>query len=129
MDKTLILNKLCELKNFSSKSQFAKFLGVSPAHVANWYARNTYDLETLIKKFPDVNPHWLVTGEGEMLYKSIINGTNGIQTVGNENKMNEIINQNEDFVAITKKALENQDKTLSILNNLVNNLINANYEK
>lgn len=121
MDKTLILNKLSEWKNFATRGQFAKFLGVPPQHVNNWYTRNTYDLEVLIKKFPEVNPHWLVTGEGEMFNGGAIinNGTNNIQTVGNENN----VNQNDDFILIAKKSLENQEKTLAILNTLVTSII------
>lgn len=123
MDKTLILNKLCEWRGFESRGQFAKFLGIPPQHVNNWFSRNTFDLELLIKKFPEVNPQWLVSGEGEMLLGSFIN-TNGIQTVGNQNKISEVVNQNDDFILIAKKSLENQEKTLSILASLVENIIN-----
>ncbi len=121
MDKTLILNKLCDFKKFTSRGQLAKYLEVPPQHVNNWYARNTYDLGVLIKKFPEVNPYWLVTGEGEMFNGGAIinNGTNNIQTVGNENN----VNQNDDFILIAKKSLENQEKTLAILKTLVTSII------
>lgn len=113
MDKTLILNKLCEWKGFSSRGQLARFLEVPPQNVNNWYSRNTYDLEVLIKKFPEVNPYWLVTGEGDMFHGAVINGANGIQAVGNENKINNN-NQIDDFILITKKSLENEARVLAM---------------
>lgn len=126
MDKTQILNKLCEYKKFTSRGQFAKFLNVPPQHVANWYARNTFDLEALIRSFPEVNPQWLISGEGDMLSGSSIvnNGANSIQSFGGVNKMSNQY-QNDDFILIAKKSLENQEKTLAILNTLVTNLINT----
>lgn len=117
MDKTQILNKLCEYKKFTSRGQFAKFLNVPPQHVANWYARNTFDLETLIRSFPEVNPLWIISGEGEMLLKpasntAVLNGDNNIQTVGAANKVtfvdkqNDEYKQNDNFIYIAKKSLE-----------------------
>lgn len=134
MDKVLILEKLRIYKNFVSRNQYAKFLGVSAQTMNNWYNRHTYDLERLVVKFPEVNPLWIISGEGEMLANAatntaVLNGDNNIQTVGAANKVtfvdkqNDEYKQNDDFVYIAKKSLENQEKTLSILASLVEDII------
>ena len=136
MDKVLILEALRNYKQLASRNQFAKLLGVTAQTLNNWYNRGTYDLERLIVTFPEVSPLWIISGEGEMLLKSasntaVLNGDNNIQTVGAANKVtfadkqNDKHKQNDDFVYIAKKSLENQEKTLAILNTLVTNLINT----
>ena len=67
MDKTLILNKIKEYKNFKSDADFARFLEISAQNLSKWKARNTYDIEILYTKCTELNPEWLLTGEGEML--------------------------------------------------------------
>ena len=134
MDKVLILETLRNYKQIASRNQFAKYLGVSAQTLNNWYNRGTYDLERLIVTFPEVNPLWIISGEGEMLLKSasntaVLNGDNNIQTVGAANKVtfvdkqNDEYKQSDDFVYIAKKSLENQEKTLSILASLVEDII------
>lgn len=134
MDKVLILETLRNYKQFASRNQFAKYLGVSAQTLNNWYNRGTYDLKRLIVTFPEVNPLWIISGEGEMLLKSasntaVLNGDNNIQTVGAANKVtfvdkqNDEYKQNDNFIYIAKKSLENQEKTLSILASLVEDII------
>ncbi len=67
VDKTLILKRLKELKNFSKDVEFAQFLGISSANISAWFKRNTFDYNIIVDKFPEVNKNWLLTGEGEML--------------------------------------------------------------
>lgn len=54
-------------KNFTSKAEFARYLGVSPQNLSQWLKRNTFDINIIEDKFPEVNHIWLLTGEGEML--------------------------------------------------------------
>ncbi|MGJ5643243.1 LexA family transcriptional regulator [Formosa sp. S-31] len=67
MDKTLIINKIIEHYNFKSDADFARFLGIRPQTLSNWKSRNTYDAELLYTKCVNINPEWLLTGEGELL--------------------------------------------------------------
>lgn len=67
MDKTLILNKIKEYKNFKSDADFARFLEIPAQNLSKWKARNTYDIEILYTKCTELNPEWLLTGEGNML--------------------------------------------------------------
>lgn len=66
MDKSFILKMLYEYGGFNTKAEFAFFLDITPQALANWYKRETYDKHLLINKFTDVNPNWILTGEGEM---------------------------------------------------------------
>ena len=67
MDNIKVLNALKEYKNFATLSDFARFLGVKPQALSNWYARNTFDIHILSDKFPEVDGNWLISGEGSML--------------------------------------------------------------
>lgn len=67
MNKVLILNKLRDYKNFNSEAEFARFLDITPQNLSKWRERNTYKIDILSTKYPEVNTEWLLTGEGEML--------------------------------------------------------------
>ncbi len=71
MDKTLILNKIKEYKNFKSDAEFARFLEIPPQNLSKWKGRNTYDIEIIYTKCTEINPEWLLTGQGEMLKQEV----------------------------------------------------------
>ena len=58
-----IINALCK----GNKSRFAKLLGVKPQTINTWLTRDTFDIERVYSCCTQLNPHWLLTGEGEML--------------------------------------------------------------
>lgn len=66
MDKSLMLEQLRAAKKIKTKSLFAQTLGISTQNLNNWYRRGVYDVEVVVRAFPDINPQWLLTGEGEM---------------------------------------------------------------
>lgn len=49
------------------KARFSKMLGGSSELVGGWLKNDTLDVERVISHFPQVNEHWLRTGEGEMI--------------------------------------------------------------
>lgn len=67
MNKKDIVNALIGHYSSGSKSQFANFLGVKPQTISTWIARESFDIELIYSKCEHLNPHWLLTGEGEML--------------------------------------------------------------
>lgn len=67
LNKSQILKIIKDHYNFKSDADFARFLGVKPQVLSNWYARNTFDYEILYTKCVDLNLDWLFTGEGSML--------------------------------------------------------------
>lgn len=66
-DKTLILNRFKEAKNFSTDIELADFLGISKSTLSNWYKRNSIDYDLLFSKCEQIDMNWLLSGEGSML--------------------------------------------------------------
>ncbi len=75
LDKVFILNELMKLRNFNTKTEFAEYLGISTQNLSKWFSRNSFNIDIIVNKYPEVNRFWLLTGEGEMLneQKNILN--------------------------------------------------------
>ena len=67
IDKRFILRELKKFKNFRSDADFSRFLDITPQNLSKWYERNTFDVDKIVNKFPEINTVWLLTGEGERL--------------------------------------------------------------
>lgn len=67
MDISLIINKLKELRNFKTDKEFADYVGITKQTLVNWKSRNSISVDLILIKYTEVNPQWLLTGEGEML--------------------------------------------------------------
>ncbi|QLH54008.1 MAG: hypothetical protein CH6_2553 [Candidatus Kapaibacterium sp.] len=70
--KELIVAEIIErLRNYykvRTLSEIGERLGVSESTLSVWKHRNTFDIFKIFSKIPDINWHWLLTGEGEMHY-------------------------------------------------------------
>jgi len=66
-DAKHILNSLIEFYKFRNNAEFAKFLGITPQALSNWYSRNSIDFRLLYTKCLDINGEWILSGKGEML--------------------------------------------------------------
>ncbi|MGV4529328.1 helix-turn-helix domain-containing protein [Ornithobacterium rhinotracheale] len=71
MDKSLLINKIIKELNFNSDAEFARFLGISPQNLSKWKMRGTFDAELIYTKCPQLNPEWLLTGNGSMLKENV----------------------------------------------------------
>ena len=76
VDKKLILNKIKDTYGYTKDSDFARFLGIPPTTLSSWFARSTFDIELLYSKCVNINPAFLITGEGEVKISDI--KTNGV---------------------------------------------------
>ena len=68
-----VVSRIYQLIDYSglAVAEFSKRVGVSNGYFAKQKANNanigSHILEKIVRAFPDVNTHWLLTGEGEML--------------------------------------------------------------
>lgn len=61
-----MLKKIQQHINLTKDLDFANFLGISPQALSNWKTRGTFNHELIYTKCEWINPHWLLTGEGEI---------------------------------------------------------------
>lgn len=120
MDKTKILNDLKEYKKFSSMRKFAQFLGITDQSLAQWYTRNSYNIQLLCDKFPEVDANYIVRGEGDMLRHTLNEG--GVATgegAMNHSNSDIIIEKFIDEIAeqrkVTQIILEQNAKLIQLL--------------
>lgn len=73
LDKKFILNTIKDLYNFSSDTEFAKFLGIKPQTLSSWYSRNTFDIELLYAKCVKISSEFLLTGDINFLKRNVQN--------------------------------------------------------
>ncbi len=74
-----------------SEREFCRQIGVSTSYVNSIRTSIQPDkMKSIAEIFPELNPMWLITGEGEMLQKPNINqvsGNNNTAVAGNGNKV------------------------------------------
>lgn len=66
-----------------NKEKFGRLVGISGTAVSLWLKKGDFNAERIINNLPEVNPHWLRTGEGEMIRAAAVSGIS--QTIGNGN--------------------------------------------
>ncbi len=54
---------------FKKDAELADFLEITRQTLSNWKSRNSFDAELIYSKCGEVNPAWLLTGDGPMLQK------------------------------------------------------------
>lgn len=67
MNTSNILSKIKDYYGFKKDIELANFLGISPQALYNWKKRNSYDLQLIYSKCPEINPEWLLAGTGAIL--------------------------------------------------------------
>lgn len=106
MDKTLILNKIKKYLNLKTDIEFAKYLGVSHSVLATWKKRNSFNLELIVAKCPNIDANWLITGEGPMLKNQ---DDLSFETEPFEYK------KTDEFYSALKQVIEDKQKIINML--------------
>ena len=65
--------------NIKNDTELANKLGVPRTTLGSWRHKNRFDIEKIYNSFQNIDPHWLITGEGyiydnkeqKAIYKSI----------------------------------------------------------
>ena len=65
------LEALISYYSEGNKSMFGRLIGLQPSSITNWIRRDTLDFELIYSKCANLDPHWLLTGEGEMLKSTV----------------------------------------------------------
>lgn len=124
LDKNQILERLRKYKGIKSNTAFARYLDIPTHTIFDWTRRNTFNLERVSAKFPEINPDWLISGEGEMLRadRGINNSTFIHSAVNNGRDQN--LNVSPDMVARLLSHIEAQDQRMVELQSQINRLLN-----
>jgi len=69
MDKSKMLDEIKSHYEFKKDAELADFLKITRQTLSNWKSRNTFDAELIYSKCSELNPAWLLTGDGSMLQK------------------------------------------------------------
>lgn len=59
----LILERIKTTYKLKNNSELARFLGVKPNTISNWYSRNSIDFDIIFSKCEGVSLDWLINGE------------------------------------------------------------------
>lgn len=69
LDKPAVLDRIKEHYSLKGNADLARFLGVAPNTITNWYSRSTFDIDAIYTKCEGISFDWLFTGRGEMVLK------------------------------------------------------------
>ncbi|MFA6275135.1 MAG: helix-turn-helix domain-containing protein [Pedobacter sp.] len=127
IDKSLILSRIKFYYKFKSDAQLARFLGLGTNTLANWYTRNTINYDLIFTKCEELNPNWIITGEGRATkgYSNPEDGASSIikdDAVKNPTEYNQIteIERLHQIITLQEGTIAAQAKTIEVMNKLIN---------
>jgi len=117
------IKQFTDLKGITNQA-FEKSVGFSNGAFASQLKNNRTigvdKLENILRIYPDLNPSWLLTGEGEMLKKEKSSGKNS-SNVADETRYSY---NNDILIATQQKLIDLQDKTIIELEHKIDHFKN-----
>lgn len=69
IDKRAVLDRIKEYYDLKGNADLARFLGLAPNTISNWYGRNSFDIDVIYTKCEGLDMNWLLTGKKILPYE------------------------------------------------------------
>lgn len=63
LEKSSVLDRIKQFYGLKGNAELARFLGVAPNTITNWYSRNTFDIDAVYTNCVGMDFNWLLAGE------------------------------------------------------------------
>ena len=126
----MIKDRMIEFKDSKSvvKERFYEMIGMTSANFrgpARNSPINSNAIKKMLEKFPDLNLHWLITGEGQMINTSSYNTTTTITDNGSDGSYSNNKNSGNSTNNYYACSSENDSKILSVKDYEIQSLNNT----
>ena len=115
LDRRTLLDEIRFHYKFKNNVEFAKFLGITPQNLSNWYRRNSIDIERVYERCKGINPTWLLTGKGSMFGEI----TEAGKAPGDTEDLRKLLAAKEKIIALYEEKLakleEQEEDKLSVI--------------
>lgn len=123
MEKKKILLQLVQHYTDGNKTQFAKMVGLTPQALGNMIARNKLDVERFLTNCVNLNPTFLLTGEGPITLDAGVTTPSASpittpQPLNNENldlRINELLTISTNIYELYKSVNERLAEAAAII--------------
>jgi len=117
-DRILELKQALGLKQ---NTDFATMLNITPQVLNYWLKSDFINEDIILAKIPNINPIWLMTGNGEIFISQEKSNHNIIaNATNNSSATNNVDNSSKDFIKLLEKKDEQMDRLLTIIERLTN---------
>lgn len=116
MNKTdIILDGIKEAYNIKTDKQLADILGLSNQAFYSWRKRDSMQIELLIKAFEDINPLYLIKGEGDVRIENKQNAYNNGELNQLLQEKERIISEQADHIKTLKKSIVMNERVIDMI--------------
>lgn len=115
-----MLNKIKRELKLKTDKSFAEYLEIKPTSLSMWHKRNTFDNELLYTKCDFLNPHWLLTGQGDMLLtqqQGLGVATVSTEPTAEQQRLEDKVKYLESMLATQQKLIASYEQQLNIQDN------------